>query len=163
MALQLRTDARAVESLPLRLLVVAVVAGLSIVPAAGALDALRDRSFLDRCSVQLRTIVSTAELVAMEGIGAKRSMRVDLTSDGTLRATELEIGGGPGEPTRSSAILELSSGRLLICQADEPFTWLASPAYERLVTRSTAFTLVMTASESEGQRLVVCEVLPWTS
>ena len=163
MALPPGGDTQAVESLPLRLLVVAIVAGLSIMPAAGALDALRDRSFLDRCSVQLQTMVSTAEVVAMEGIGARRSLHVDLTSDGALSASELGIGGGPDEPTRSSVILELSSGRRMICQADGPFTWLASPAHERLVTRSTAFTLVMTASESAGQRLVVCEVLPWTS
>lgn len=161
--MSLTRDRRAVESLPLRLLVVAVVAGLSVIPAAGALAALRARSFLDRCSLQLRTIVSTAEVVGMEGVGARRSVEVDLASDGALRAVELEIGGGPEEPTRSSVILELSSGRRLICQADEPFTWLASPAHERLVTTSTTFTLVMSGSESGGERLVVCEVAPWIS
>ena len=161
--MSLRRDRHALESLPLRLMVVAIVAGLSVIPAAGALDALRDRSFLDRCSLQLNAIVSTAEVVGIEGTGARRSVEVDLSSDGALRAVELAIGGGPGEPTRSSIILELSSGRRMICQADEPFTWLASPAHERLVTSSASFTLVMSGAESEGERLVICEVVPWTS
>lgn len=157
------SDCRAVEAIPLRLLVVAVVASLSVIPASGALDALRDRSFLDRCVVQIETIVATAEVVALEGEGSRRSVDVDLTTDGSLRMSRLAIGGGPDDPARSSVILELSSGRRLIGQVDEPFAWLASPYHEGLVTRSTEFTLLLTASESGNGMLVICEVVPWTS
>jgi hypothetical protein len=156
-------DRNAVEALPLRLLIVAVVAGLSVVPAASALQTLQDRSFVDRCVVQLEKIIHTAQVVAVEGLGSKRTLDIDLRSEGALRMTELVIGGPWMEPAMSSVVLELSSGRRLLSSAEEPFVWLAADSLEGLRSSSPRSTLVLTASESENGPLVVCEVLPWTS
>jgi hypothetical protein len=153
----------AVETIPLRLMVVAVVAGLSVIPAADALQALKDRSFLDRCSIQMETIVATAQVVSLEGIGARRTVELDLRSEGDLRADVLRIGGCWMDPYMSSVVLELSSGRDIIRQAKEPFVWLASDSQGQFSTRSVLLRLCMTASEQDGQRLVVCEVVEWTS
>ncbi len=159
----IRTDRDAVGALPLRLLVVAVVAGLSVVPAAGALQTLQDRSFLDRCAVQLESMVSTAQVVSLEGFGSMRTIDFDFRSGGSLGMNRLVIGGGWMDPTVSSVILELSSGRKLICSADEPFVWLATESHECLETSSPLFTLSLTASRLDGGPLVICEVIPWTS
>jgi hypothetical protein len=163
MAMPIGRDRRAVEAIPLRLLIVAVVACMSVVPAAGALQSLQDRSFLDRCTIQLETIVATAQVVALEGLGARRTVDVDLASEGPLRMSSLAIGGPWMDPHMSSAVLELSSGRRLIRQAEEPFAWLASESLDMLVVRSPVFELSLMASESEGEGLVLCEVVPWTS
>ncbi|MCJ7490440.1 MAG: hypothetical protein MUO87_09965 [Thermoplasmata archaeon] len=159
----IKTDRNALEALPLRLLIVAVVAGLSVVPAAGALQTLQDRSFLDRCAVQLESIVNTAQVVSLEGFGSRRTIDLDFRSDGSLRMDRLGIGGGWTDPTLSSVVLELSSGRKFIRSADEPFVWLATESHECLDTSSPLFTLSLTASRLDGGPLVVCEVIPWTS
>ena len=70
MLVRLTGDTRALEALPLRLLVIAIAAGLSVVPAAEALESLRDRSFLQRCETQLDTIIGTCQMISMEGYGA---------------------------------------------------------------------------------------------
>ncbi|MCJ7489039.1 MAG: hypothetical protein MUO87_02680 [Thermoplasmata archaeon] len=159
----IKTDRNALEALPLRLLIVAVVAGLSVVPAAGALQTLQDRSFLDRCAVQVESIVNTAQVVSLEGFGSRRTIDLDFCSDGSLRMNRLGIGGCWTDPTLSSVVLELSSGRKLIRSADEPFVWLATGSHECLETSSPLFTLSLTASWLDGGPLVVCEVIPWTS
>ena len=159
----MKTDRNALEALPLRLLIVAVVAGLSVVPAANALQTLQDRSFLDRCAVQLESIVNTAQVISLEGFGSMRTIDLDFRSDGSLRMNRLGIGGCWAEPTLSSVVLELSSGRKLIRSADEPFVWLATGSHECLETSSPLFTLTLTASRLDGGPLVVCEVIPWTS
>ena len=163
MTVAIKTDQSALEALPLRLLIVAVVAGLSVVPAASALQTLQDRSFLDRCAVQLESIVNTAQVISLEGFGSMRTIDLDFRSDGSLRMNRLGIGGGWMDPTLSSVVLELSSGRKLIRSADEPFVWLATESNECLETSSPLFTLTLTASRLDGGPLVVCEVIPWTS
>jgi len=162
-ALRIQADRRAVETIPLRLMIIAVVAGLSVIPAADALDALRDRSFLDRCAVQMESLIATAQVVAMEGVGSRRSLELDLRSDGGVRLDTLRVGGGWTDQYMSSVVLELSSGRVMSRQADEPFVWLCSPSFGPLTTRSTVLTVSLTASESDGRRLVICEVMDWTS
>lgn len=159
----LKTDDDGLESLPLRLMIVAVVAGLSIAPAAGALQALEDRSFLHRCEIQLETLVSASQAVLMEGLGAKRTVDLDLISDGGLRVTLVEIGDEWGGPYMASVAFELSSGRRLIRTAVEPPVWLASDGLRQLATDSNVFSLALSWDIHDGRQMVRCEVLPWTS
>lgn len=159
----LHADLSAVEALPLRLLIVSVVAGLSVVPAADALQTLQNRGFLDRCSIQLESIVHTAQLISLEGIGSRRTIDVNLDSGGSLRMGSMSLGDMLGGPAMSSVILELSGGQKMIRQASEPFVWLASERHASLVVESPIFTLCLTASEIDGERLVCCEVVGWTS
>ena len=140
-------------------MVVSVVAVLSVLPAAEALDTLRDRAFTDRCAVQLGKVVSLAQIVSMEGAGASRVLRLDFRSEGALSMQSLSIGGGPGDPYMASIALELSSGARMIRSAEEPFVWMASETLGAVEVHSAVFDLRMSATWHEGVEFVQCEVL----
>ncbi|MDH3365384.1 MAG: hypothetical protein OEM29_05215 [Thermoplasmata archaeon] len=159
----LRHDNRALEALPLRLLVIAVAAGLSVIPAAEALESLRDRSFLQRCEVQLDIIIGTCQMVAMEGCGAARTIPLDFRSEGRLRMASITIGDGWAEPRMTSAVLEFTSGWRMIRTATEPAVWITSADLEGLSVSSQAFSLRLTVGLQGLVTVVICEVGPWTS
>lgn len=163
MAMALRQDRRALEALPLRLLVIAVVAGLSVIPAAEALESLRDRTFLQRCELQLDTAIRTSQMIAMEGYGAVRTVQLDFRSDGKLRMASVTIGDGWGEPGMASIVLELSTGRRMIRTAMEPAVWITSETHQGLRVCSESFALRLTVAPHESVPIIVCEALPWTS
>ena len=144
-------------------MIVAIVAGLSIGPAAGALHALEDRSFLHKCEIELQRLICTSQAVAMEGVGSSRVVDIDLSSNGRLRMISLTIGGERGDPWMASTVLELSSGRQMIRSASEPFVWIASTDLDQLVIGSTVFRALLHYDIVDGRSLVICEVLPWTS
>lgn len=152
-------DCAGLEGLPLKLMVVSVVAALSVLPAAEALDTLRDRAFADRCAIQLDQVVSLAQTVSLEGAGASRVLRLDFRSEGALSMQSMSIGGGAGDPFTASVVLELSSGMRLFRSADEPFVWMASEELGPVVVYSEDFDLRMTAARHEGVAFVKCEVL----
>ena len=156
-------DRRALEALPLRLLVIAVVAGLSIIPASDALDSLKNRSFLQRCEMQLELTIRTSQMMSLEGYGAVRTVKLDFRSDGSLRMDSLTIGGAWGQPGMSSVIMELSSGNRLIRTSLEPVIWMASADGGELCVGSDMFALRLTVASSEAIPLILCEVLPWIS
>lgn len=159
----LGSDVRALESLPLRLMIIAIVAGLSIGPAASALHALEDRNFLHRCDIELHRLICASQAVAMEGVGSARTIEVDLSSDGRLRVASVSMGDEWGGPWMSSAVLELSSGRQVIRSASEPSVWIASADLDRMVVSSERFRAWLHCDLLDGRPLVICEVLPWTS
>ncbi len=159
----LASDPAGLESLPLRLMIVAIVAGLSIAPAAEALNALESRSFLQRCDFELEELVRASQAVLLEGSGSRRTVDVDLASDGALRVDAVMIGGEWGSPYMSSVVLELSSGRSLIRSANEPAVWLASSQLGRLEVRSDRFDVALAWELGDSGPVVVCEVMPWTS
>lgn len=161
--MRLRSDDEALESLPLRLMIVAIVAGMSIGPAASALQALEDRNFLHRCEIELERLISASQAVAMEGTGSRRTVEVDLSSDGRLRVTRVMIGDAWGGPWMTSIALELSSGRRMIGSVDEPVVWLASHELDRLVVGSDRFDAMLSHDIRSGRQVAICEVLPWTS
>lgn len=152
-------DCSGLEGLPLKLMIVSVVAALSVIPAADALDTLRDRAFADRCVLQLDQVVSIAQIVSMEGTGASRVLRLDFRSEGALSMQSLSIGGGAADPYMASVVMELSSGMRLIRSAEEPFVWMASEGLEAVTVNSAVFDLRMAASCHEGIGFVECEVL----
>ena len=153
----------ALESLPLRLMIVAIVAGMSIGPAASALQVLEDRSFVHRCEIELERLISASQAVAMEGTGSKRTVDVDLSSEGRLRVTRVMVGDAWGGPWMTSIVLEFSSGRRMIGSVDQPFVWLASLELDRLVVDSDRFDATLSHDFRSGRQVAICEVLPWTS
>ena len=159
----LLSDCHALEALPLRLLIIAVVACLSIVPASDALESLRSKAFLQRCETQLEMAVRTSQLISMEGYGAARTVQLDFRSEGDLRMRSVTMGGGWGEPSMSSVILELSSGSRLIRTAVEPAIWMATENGTGLTLQAEMFDLRLTSASIEQGPLVVCEAMPWTS
>lgn len=147
----------------MRLLIVAVVAGLSIAPASEALESLRDKAFVQRCELQLDLAVRTAQIVAVEGEGSVRTIHMDFQSDGDLGLASLTIGDGWGKPYMASLVLELTSGGRMIRTASEPVVWLASEDSHGIRMCTEVFDLRLTASGYGSVAMVICEVQPWTS
>jgi hypothetical protein len=159
MSMCVSEDNDALESLPLRLLIVAVVAALSVVPAAEALDALEDRGFLSRAGLMMDKVVHTAQMLSMQAPGASRTVEVDLSSDGSLRAVRLIIGDEPNGPSASALVLELSSGARIVRSAQDPPARMSSPLGQGLEVGSERFCLRMVACLMDGAYVVSVEVL----
>jgi len=152
-------DRDALESLPLRLMIVAAVAAMSVVPAAEALETLEDRDFVSRAGLALDKVVNTAQMLSMQGPGASRTVEVDLTSDGSLRAVRLVVGDVPEGPYASALVLELSSGAKIIRLAQDPPVRMSSPFGWGLEVESDRFALHLEAYLSDGACIVSAEVV----
>jgi len=157
--MRLRDDRRALESLPLRLMIVAVVAAMSIVPAADALESLQDRDFLSRAGLMMDKVVWAAQALSMQGPGASRTVEVDLSSEGSLSAARLTIGDAPGGPCGNAVVLELTSGAKLVRLAQDPPAWMTSAFGSGLVIEPARFSLSMEAEFLDGTCVVTVEVV----
>lgn len=157
--MRLSRDPEGLESLPLRLLIVAAVAAMSVAPAAEALDTLQDRDFLTRAGLTLDKVVHVAQMLSMQGPGAARTVDVDLSSEGGLRAVRLVIGDCPDGPRRYAVVLELSSGAVLTRSAEDPPACMTSLLCASLETRSTELSLRMQAQVIDGGCVVLVEVV----
>ena len=126
--MRLTRDDNGLESLPLRLMIVAVVAGMSIAPAAEALKTLTSQSFLQRCEAELEGLIRSSQSVLMEGAGSSRMLGLNLASDGHVRVEMVAIGGERGSPYMACVMLHLSNGNSIIRSAIAPPVWLNAPA-----------------------------------
>jgi hypothetical protein len=122
----LRDDRDALESLPLKLIIVALVATMSVVPAGQALESFRNRDFAARAQIELETIISAAQTLMVEGPGSVRTIHLDFRGDGSMAFGRLSIGDARGGPNMSSAILHMSGGAFLARTATEPTVWMMS-------------------------------------
>jgi len=118
--MRLKGDDSALESIPLRLMIIALVVSMSIIPASEALGTLRNGDFIRRAEAQLEVIVSTAEVLALEGPGGTRTVELDFSSDGSLRFKGMIIGDSTDGPNASAVVLILSNGGKLVRSADNP-------------------------------------------
>ncbi len=155
----MRGDRDAVETIPLRLMIVAVVASLSILPAAEALDTLRNRDFVKRASLELDEIMSAAQIMSIQGPGSARTITVDLRGDGTLRFDHLHIGDSLGGPNMSSAVLRFENGASLVRSAEEPPVWIRSASGEALTVENPLFTLKLRSVFENHTLSVVAEAM----
>ena len=154
-----RRDCNAVETIPLRLMIVAVVASLSILPAAEALDTLRNKDFVRRASLELDEIVSAAQIISIQGPGSARTITVDLRGDGTLRFDHLCIGDAQGGPNMSNAVLRFENGASLVRAADEPPVWIRSASGDALLVDCPFFTLRLRSVFENHTLSVVAEAM----
>jgi len=155
----LSRDGQGVESIPLRLMVVAVVATLSVVPASEALESLRNKDFVRRAETQLDLIATFAEVLCVQGPGSARSLSLDFSSDGSLRFCRLVLGDSREGPGACSVLLELSSGARMVSSADEPPVRLCSPEGTKLVVERPVFEMTLRSSLWNGEPVVVAEVV----
>ena len=156
--MHIASDDQGLESLPLKLMVVAIVASLSIIPAADALDNLRARDFARRADLQLAQVVSCAELLTVAGPGNVRTISLDFSGHGKERFSRLLIGDALDGPNRSSVILELREGDLMVRSANQPPAMLCSPQLKCLEIDSLATEIRMTSVRSgEGTHVIVEE------
>jgi hypothetical protein len=156
--MSLRRDDAGLESLPLKLMVVAVVASLSIIPAAEALDGMRTREFARKAGLQLATVVACAETLTVEGPGNVRTISLDFSGDGAVRFSRLIIGDAKDGANVSSVILELRSGAFVIRMADQPPAWMCSSTGGGLQISSPVLDLRMSSLLSDQTEYILVEV-----
>ncbi len=152
--MRLSGDQRALESFPLRLMIVAVVAAMSVAPAAEALESIQDRDFLSRAGLMMDKIVYAAQMLVMQGPGASRTVELDLSSGGGLSAIRVTIGDTPGGPYGNAVVLELSTGAKLVRLALDPPAYMTSAFGQGLDVESCRFSLAMETLISDGECIV---------
>jgi len=157
--MRLREDFSALESLPLKLMIVAVVVSLSVVPAAEALGNLRNKDFVNRAGAQVEMIADSAQELMMEGPGGVRTLSLDFSGKGSLRFESIAIGDWEGGRNMSSVVLSLRNGAHIIDIIDDPPTWLRGPDGGPVDVRDTSFELRLTCSIEGRSAYVLAEVV----
>ena len=143
------SDREGLESLPLKLMIVAVVASLSIIPANDALNNLRNKDFVNRVELQLDSIISTAQLLSISGPGGARTVKLDFRNEGTLAFECIVIGGAKGG-NMSSVLLRFTNGAAMVKTCTDPPAWLRTDEGDGLLMDSPVFELAMSA-EIDGR------------
>lgn len=155
----LKSDSAGLESLPMRLMVVAVVVSMSVVPAAEALEAFQHRDFLMRAGTQMDILVAAAQIITVEGAGSARTFEMDFSGGGSLSLVSITIGDTPGGPNASSVVLRLSDGASMVRTASDPPVNLAGPAMSALVLTHPRFALRLSAQLAGIDVIVIAEVI----
>ncbi len=140
---QWRNDA--LESIPLKLIIVAVVASMSVLPAAQALAGLEAREFVRRAEIQMDRVVTAAQILTVQGPGNVRTIGIDFRSGADVKLEELRIGDRPGGPNSSCVLLTLSHGGVMTRVAADPPCVICSKDGTTFVASQPAFELRMTA------------------
>jgi len=143
--MRLCRDCGGLESIPLKLMIVAVVASLSVIPASRALQGLENRDFVRRACLELELIIATAQMLTTEGPGSVRTITLDFRGDGSLRPDSLTIGDRVGGPNASSAVLRLGNCATIIRSASDPSTMIIGPGRTAFATSSFVLDLRMVA------------------
>jgi hypothetical protein len=157
--MKLRRDCSGLESIPLKLMIVATVASLSVVPASEALDGLRARDFIRRAELQLETIVLTAQTVGIEGPGSARTLNLDLSGGGSIRFASLTIGDHDGGPNMSSVVLRFTNGASTVRSASDPPVWMAGLDGEGLMVFTPSVKLAMSCVVENRTSYILLELL----
>lgn len=139
--MSLRYDSSGLESLPLKLMIVAVVASLSIIPASEALDSLQVRDLARKAELQLDLIIGTAQVVGIEGPGSVRTLDLDLDGGTRMRFASLSAGDHKGGPNMSSIVLRFAGGGSTVRSASDPPVWMTGLDGESLVVDIPKFKL----------------------
>lgn len=160
---RLKRDFNALESIPLKLLVVAAVAGLSVIPAADALESMRNKDFAASAQLQMERIAHAAGLVAMEGPGSVRTISLDFSSEGSLGFFRLTLGDSEGGPAMNCVALKLNTGAYLTCMVDDPPAWIRSISGEGLSIFDPVFDLRMENVPDDGSGYILAEAGQWIS
>lgn len=121
---------------------------MSIIPASEALGTLRNGDFIRRAEAQLDMIISTAEVLAVQGPGGVRIVALDFRSEGSLGFESLMIGDSFDGPNASSVILMLSNGGTIVRTACDPPVAM-SRGSEGLLVSSPVYSLSLSCEMSD--------------
>ncbi|OGS56205.1 MAG: hypothetical protein A3K60_08815 [Euryarchaeota archaeon RBG_19FT_COMBO_56_21] len=157
--MKLPSDRRAVEAIPLRLMIVAVVAAMSVLPAAQALETLKTREFLARASQQLDDIVGTADVLSVEGPGSVRTLSLDFTSSGRVGFASIDVGDLLEGVNSTTIVLRLTNGGTLIRTISNEGIGISTRDGGSLHLSSARFELRMAAQYEGGVLWILAEVL----
>lgn len=152
-------DAAGLESIPLKLIIVAVVATMSVIPAAQALTGLENREFGRRAEVQLDLIVTTAQVLTVQGPGNVRTITLDFRGDGSLQFDRLCIGDPIGGTNSSSVRLVLNNGAVLTRIAQDPPCTICSSSMACFVSDRNCIDLRMASVLDNRTTLVIVEAV----
>ena len=155
----LRSDHDGLESLPLKLMIVAAVASLSIVPASEALDNMRIKDLLNRAELQLDSLISTAKLLATGGPGGARTVQLDFTSDCRLAFERIVIGDGKGGPNMSSIVLSFTNGAVMVKTCLDPSVWMRDGDGHELVIESACSEVRLSAQVDGSAMFILAEAV----
>jgi len=155
----LRTDCAGLESLPMRLMVVAVVVSLSVVPAARALDSFERREFLVRAAAEVERILAVAQVLTVEGPGSARTLVCDLSGGGPVEFESITLGDRIGGPNMSCAVLRLSTGAAIVRTAHEPAIILTGPGMRPLTVTDPRFELRLSGNLEGMDVVILAEVM----
>ncbi len=147
-------DLDGLESLPLKLAIVAVVATLSVLPASQALAGLENREFARKAELQLNLIVTTAQVLTVQGPGNVKTISLDFESHGELGFDRLTVGDRPESANSSAVRLTLNNGAVMARTATDPPCVLCSGSKTAFVSMQGAIDLRMTA-ELDGDTTVI--------
>jgi len=142
---------------PLRLMIVAVVVGLSVLPASQALDSFRNRDLVRRAALELDELMAVAQVMAIQGPGNVRTLSMDLRGDGSLRFDRITIGDSEEGPNATSAVLRFTNGAVLSRSADEPAVWLRGESGQGLTVDSPVFELRLESVLEDRMLSIVAE------
>lgn len=143
--------------MPLRLMIVAVVVSMSIIPASEALETLRDGDFVRRAEAQLDGLIATAEVLAIEGPGGVRTVNLDFSSGGSLRFISMVIGDSEMGPNASAVVLRLSNGGTMVRCAEDPPVAMSDNQSSGLLIESSACCLRLSCHITGSHPLVMVE------
>lgn len=138
-------------------MIVAIVASMSVMPAAEALESLRNGDFLRRAEAQLEVVISTAEVLAIEGPGGARVIELDFGSEGSLGFRSMMVGDSDGGPNVSAVVLRLSNGGTIVRFADDPPVMMTSPGGCGLLIASCSCTLRLSCEMCDAFPRVLVE------
>jgi hypothetical protein len=156
--MSLRDDRSGLESLPLKLMIVAVVASLSIIPASEALDSLRTRDFARKAGLQLDLIIGTAQVVGIEGPGSVRTLDLDFDGGTRTRFASLSMGDHRGGANMSSVVLRFVGGGSTVHSASNPSVWMTGLDGKSLVIDTPRFKLTMSCILANRTCSILLEV-----
>jgi len=157
--MSLAGDRRAVEEIPLRLMIVAVVVAMSVLPAAQALETLKTREFIARASQQLDEIARTAEVLSIEGPGSVRTLSLDFTSSGRVEIDSFQMGGSSEGPNSTAIVLRLSNGGILVRSMSGDSLPVSAKDSQGLQTSAARFDLRVSVQYERGVTWILAEVV----
>jgi hypothetical protein len=152
-------DDRALESIPLKLIVVAVVASMSVLPAAKAFAGLESHEFVRRAEIQLDRLVTASEILTVQGPGNVRTLDLDFSSDSDLAFQKFMIGDRPGGPNESCAMLILSNGGVMTRLASNPYCTICSTDRGPFHSYEACFSIRMTSAFENRTTVVLVEMV----
>ena len=155
--MRLKNDRDALESLPLKLVIVAVVASLSVIPAGQALDGFRNREFANRAQLEVEKIVSAAQVLMLEGPGGVRTVHLNLENAGRLAIDRIMIGDEKGGPNMTAVVLRFATGASIVRTATSPEVWLMGPSGRTLVVSDPSFDLRLSTKLLNRTAFVLAE------
>jgi hypothetical protein len=157
--MNLHDDRDGLESLPLKLMIVVIVASLSVIPAGQALEGFRNRDFVARAELALESIISTAQSLMIDGPGGVRTLHLDFEGAGHLKFELVLIGDSRGGPNMSAVVLRLAGGTSIIRTATEPEVWMKAPSGDSLIVTYPICDVRLSTQLSNRTAFVLAELI----